>query len=278
MTDLLDTFKAAITAGQTLTQMQKLEDGRTLVTAPHIKDGNVLIPAPKLDKPRFVTAGPRFNDAGAFIAYVNQFKDSASRIFYVQSGKFLAVLDYHQPTNAPTGRHGDHVAYLDLTRSPEWILWANKSEKAMGQQEFAEWLEDNSRDILQPGPEVMMEVATSLHATTGAIFRRAINQANGQVQIQYDENIEAKVAGGTKDVPTTFQVALRPFMGTERYPVDCRLRYRVQGGSLAFHFKCLHLDPITEAALEGIVAKVRDETGIAPALGSHDPAAFLKGT
>lgn len=124
----------------------------------------------------------------------------------------------------------------------------------------------------------MMEVATSLHATTGAIFRRAINQANGQVQIQYDENIEAKVAGGTKDVPTSFQVALRPFMGTERYPVECRLRYRVQSGSLTFHFKALHLDPITEAALEGIVAKVKDETGIAPALGSHDPAAFAKGT
>jgi len=272
-----DTVQAAIVAGQNLTQERKIKDGRLVLTAPHLNGGSLIVAAPKEDAPRFLTAAPRFQDSGAFIAYVNEWKQVATRIFYVQAGKFLAVIDYHQ-SKAPAAQHGDHLAFLDLTRSPEWITWAGKSEKTMSQQEFAEFLEDNSNDILQPGPAEMLEVATSLHATTGATFRRAMNLSNGQVQMQFDENIEAKVAGGTKEVPTTFQIGVRPFMGTERYPVDCRLRYRVQGGSLSFHFKALHLDTITEAALEGIVAKVRDETGIAPALGSHDPAAFAKGT
>ncbi len=272
-----DTFQAAIQAGQNLTQERKIKDGRLVLTAPHLKDGSLIVAAPKEEAPRFMTAAPKFQDSGAFIAYVNDWKQVATRIFYAQAGKFLAVLDYHQ-AQAPAPQHGDHLAYLDLTRSPEWNTWAGKSEKPMNQQEFAEFLEDNANDILQPGPAEMLEVATSLHATTGATFRRATNLANGQVQMQFDENIEAKCAGGTKEVPTTFQIGVRPFMGTERYPVDCRLRYRVQGGSLSFHFKTLHLDTITEAALDGIVAKVKDETGIAPALGSHDPAAFAKGT
>jgi len=270
------TLQAAIDAGKNLTQSHRHEGYKPVVTAPHLPNSLLLMPE-KLEHPRFLTASPTFHDTSAFVAYLVAFKTLDSRIFYTQEGAFTAVIDYHYSREG-LPMHGDHTACLVLKRSPEWETWRANSEESMGQQAFAEFLEDNSRDLLEPGPEAMMEVATGLHATTGATFRRAINQANGQVQFQYDENIEAKVAGGTKEVPTTFQVALRPFMGNARYPVDCRLRYRVAGGALAFHYKALHLDPITEAAIDGIVAKITDETGIAPALGNHDAAAFAKGT
>lgn len=274
----IDTFNAAIQAGQNLTQERKLKDGRLVITAPHLNGGHLIVPATKEEFPRFLTAAPRFYDSGAFIAYVNAFKMAATRIFYVQAGKFLAVIDYHDSKRPAVPLHGDHLAYLDLTRSPEWITWAGASEKAMNQQEFAEFVEDNARDILQPTPMEMLEIATGLQATVGATFRSAINQANGTVQLNWDEQVEGTVRATGKAIPAQFQIGVRPFMGTERYPVDCRLRYRVAGGSLKLHYKALHLDPITEAALEGIVAKVRDETGIAPALGSHDGEAFKRGT
>ena len=274
---MLDSFQAAIEAGKGLTQLHKVDGFKPAVTAPHLV-GPIPLTPEKLEFPRFLTAAPRFQDSVAFIAYVNAFKQSATRIFYVQSGKFLAVIDYHIPgEKAVDPQHGDHLAYLDLTRSPEWSTWACASEKAMNQQEFAEFVEDNARDILQPSPIEMLEIATGLQATVGATFRSAINQANGTVQLNWDEQIEGTVRGTGKAIPAQFQIGVRPFMGNERYPVDCRLRYRVSGGSLKLHFKALHLDPITEAALEGIVAKVRDETGITPALGAHDPAAFARG-
>jgi uncharacterized protein YfdQ (DUF2303 family) len=278
-----NSIAAAIEAGKNITQLHKVEGFKPALTAPHLS-GPVALTPEKLKFPRFLTAAPRFQDSGAFIAYVNAFKQEATRIFYVQDGKFLAVIDYHIPALdggpiAPqVALHGDHMACLNLIRSPEWITWANNSEKAMGQQEFAEFVEDNARDILQPSPMEMLEIATGLQATVGATFRSAINQANGTVQLNWDEQVEGTVKGTGKAIPAQFQIGVRPFMGTERYPVDCRLRYRVAGGSLKLHYKALHLDPITEAALDGIVAKVRDETGIAPALGSHDPAAFAKGT
>jgi uncharacterized protein YfdQ (DUF2303 family) len=249
-----------------------------VLTAPHLKDGSLIVAAPKEDKPRFLTACPTFHDPGAFNAYVNAFKQTATRLFYMQDGNFLAVFDYHSA--APIPAFGDHKAILALKRSPEWAEWAKHSGEAMGQQAFAEFIEDNARDILQPDPETMLRVASGLHATVGATFRQATNQANGQIQLSFDETINGTVNGKEEAIPTTFQVGLRPFMGCERYPVDCRLRYRIErssGAALKLHFKALHLDPITEAALEGIVARVRDETGIAPALGMHNSDAFARG-
>jgi uncharacterized protein YfdQ (DUF2303 family) len=271
------TIHAAVEAGKALTQLHKVDGFKPVITLPG--GPHLMLSHEKLSNPRYLTASPLFHDASAFIAYVNRFKVDETRLFYAQDGNFLAVIDYHSGYGGKVcPQHGDHVARLSLLRSPEWKLWKEHSSVAMSQQGFAEFLEDNSRDLLQPDPVTMLEVATGLQATVGATFRRAINQANGQVQVQWDENIDAKVAGGTKEIPATFQVGLRPFMGTERYPVECRLRYRVQGGNLSFHYKALHLDPITEAALEGIVAKIRDETGIEPALGSHDAKAFAAGT
>jgi uncharacterized protein YfdQ (DUF2303 family) len=271
-----DTIHAAIEAGKALTILHQVKGYKPVVTAPFLKDGSAILVPEKLDAPRYLTARPVFNDTAAFIAYVNSFKFGSSRIFYTQEGHFTAVIDYHDAGGLDRA-FGDHLAILSLKRSPEWEVWRAKSEEQMAQQQFAEFIEDNLRDILTPDPAKMMQVATGLHATVGATFRQATNQANGSALLQWDEQVQGTVSGSQEEIPTTFSVGLRPFMGTERYPVDCRLRYRVNGGSLRLHYKALHLDPITEAALDGIVAKVRDETGIMPALGAHDPSAFARG-
>lgn len=276
--DTPDTFNAAIEAGKALTQLHQVKNFKPVIT---MQGGKIELVPEKLATPRFLTAAPLFNDASAFVVYVNQFKVAATRIFYTDQGAFAAVIDYHEDggSNAKP-KHGDHIARLALVRSPEWKEWAEHNEKAMGQQSFAEFIEDNAKDLLQPDPETMLRVASGLHATVGATFRQATNQANGQIQLAFDESINGTVNGKEEAIPTTFQIGLRPFMGCDRYPVDCRLRYRIdrsQGAALKLHFKALHLDWITETALGGIVAKIRDETGIAPALGQHDAATFARG-
>jgi len=212
-----------------------------------------------------------------FIAYINQFRQEGTRIFYKdEDGTFVAVIDYH--TGEP--RHGDHIAMLNLKRSPEWDTWAGNSGKQMGQQEFAEFIEDNTAYITQPDPETMLRVATGLHATVGASFRQATNQANGQISLAYEEQINGTVDGKTESIPSTFQVGLRPFMGCPRYPVDCRLRYRIDrcnGAYLRLYYKALQLDTITETAVEAVVGRIKLETSITPALGTHNAKAFERG-
>jgi uncharacterized protein YfdQ (DUF2303 family) len=200
-------------------------------------------------------------------------------VFFDQkAGRFQAVFDYHEkhPVDLP-GNHGDHTATLTLLRSPEWTAWAGSSEKQMGQQSFAEFIEDGARDIIEPSPADMLQVASGLHATTGGTFRKATNLANGQVNFHFDEQINGTVSGTDKAVPTEFTIGLRPFMGCDRYRVDCRLRYRIREGALALHYKALHLEQITETALEAIALLIQDKTGIRPAMGKHDAEAFKRG-
>jgi uncharacterized protein YfdQ (DUF2303 family) len=280
----LDSFQAAIEAGKKVVQVIRENDHQLVVTIP--QDQRLMaIPREKGEIPRFLTAKPIFNDPAAFIAYVNDFKEKHTRIFYQTEGHFTAVIDYHDPNSAPDSsegaRHGDHLAHLILKRSPEWEAWEKSSGEQMGQQAFAEFIEDHSDDITNPDPSTMLRVASGLHATVGATFKQATNQANGQIQIAYDENINGTVNGKDEQIPSTFQVGLRPFLGGMRYPIDCRLRYRIDrsgGVTLKLHYKALCMEKRTEDALELIIQTVGDKTGIVPALGIHDEKAFKLGT
>lgn len=279
-------IKAAFAAGQLMTASVAIQDHRPVIIIP--KDSQTVRPElAKLENPRFLTACPTFHDVKPFIDYLRDFKDFHSRCFFNEKGEFLAVLDYHmigndvKSTPIITGeafqRHGDHQAKLVLKHSPEWLAWIGKSETPMTQTDFAEFLEDHAEDVSMPGIEQMMAVATGLQATSGATFRSAINQSNGAVKVQFDEDIKGVVQGRDLEIPTEFQVAIRPFMGCSRYPVTCRFRWRLNGGNLRMHFKAMSTDWILEAALEAIVKRIAEEAGIIPALGSHNAPAMASG-
>lgn len=281
--------KEAIILGQKTTTLHQVVGMRPAVVAP--KEFQLLPLAKDTDKlarPRFLTACPAFNDMVSFVAYVNDFKDRATRLFYKQDGTFLAVFDYHEPAapgieNAAAplplaARHGDHCATLALLRSPEWEAWANNSSKPMGQVEFAEFLEDNAADVVSPDITIMMAAATGLQASTNGTFKQACNLANGTVQILFDEQVNGQVAGREASIPTEFKIGVRPFMGCDRYEVDCRFRYRARNAELKLHYKALRMEWVTETALEKIVHRVFEETGIVPALGVGNVAELKKGT
>jgi uncharacterized protein YfdQ (DUF2303 family) len=276
---------AAIDAGKNLAQvLPPVEGHRAIVFAP--KTGEIkLLERDKLAAPRFLTASPVFNDPAGFILYVKDFQDPATRLFYRLDGTVVAVIDHHIHRNSteplrcaqPAQRHGDHIATLKLERSPEWDIWSAASLKPFGQQAFAEFLEDQIDDIIKPDPTAIVDVARGLAVTVGATLRQATNLATGEVQFSYDETVDGKVRGSSASIPTDFQIGIRPFMGSHRYPVDCKLRYRANGSDLKLHYKALHLERITETAIGHVVELITEKTGIVPALGTHDPAAFKRG-
>lgn len=273
--------KPLIEAGKALTQVLTVPDGfEPIVVTP--KDAVVKrLDRVRTNKPRFLAASPIFHDPTAFAEYINRFADEFSRIWFsIEKMEFTCVLDYHQyPSDGDNAvaRSGDHIATLTLKQSPEWKIWKENNEKPMVQKTFAEFLEDSSRDVVSPSIAEMLEVATGLNATSNATFRSAINQANGTVNFQFDENVAGTVKGTDKAIPTAFRIGIRPFMGSERYPVECRLRYRLKDGSLVLHYKALHLDPIVEASVEGIAATLRDATKLPVALGYSNADVFKVG-
>lgn len=288
MSEILKAENQAIfEAGKQSVQVLPAQDDRHESVIVHPQESRVSVfPAQKTERPPFLVARPTFFEVAAFIAYVNDFKDRCTRIFMdVQEHRFVAVLDHHEwpgrieadGADQPQGmylaapRHGDHIATFQARHSEEWEAWIDRSEKVMTQLEMAEFIEDNSVDVVRPDATEMMQVALHLHATNNVTFRSGFNQANGQANLQYDEEIQGTVQGGKLEIPTDFEIGLRPFEGCHRYPVECRFRYRLNGGSLKMWFKALRPKQVADDAFEGIVARVRDETGIVPASGVYSP-------
>lgn len=187
-------------------------------------------------------------DPESFIEYYQLFGDENSRTFaYEPDLSVTSVLDYHgAKEGAP--RWGDHQVRLTLRKSVEWERWNGANNKQVGQQAFAEFLEQNAIDITSPTPANMMEVANDLQATTDVQFGSGIRMADGQVRFKYSEEIKATVGGGQLQVPERFTLALPVFTGGPRVPMDALLRFRVKEGKLLLWYTLIRPEEVLRTA------------------------------
>jgi uncharacterized protein YfdQ (DUF2303 family) len=218
--------------------------------------------------PKRINAAPVLHDAASLIAYVLLFKDEDTRLFAdIDKGEVLAVLDYHV-TKDRSARWGQHTARYAARPSDEWKVWVGGNSKKMSQAEFALFLEDNARDVQQPTSAEMLTVASTLEAKKAVTFASAVRLQDGQTQFNYTEDIQGTAARGTMPIPATFTVILAPFVGCARYPVEARLRYRIDGGGkLTMWYDLLRTEAIRKDAFDAIMKKIADETKISPLLG-----------
>lgn len=230
------------------------------------------LPLRKQAHPEFIEAVRVFHDPEDFCAYVNQFSDSDSRIWFNTDGRFVCVLDdhmHHEAWENQQARHGDHQAVLELKHSPEWLDWTGSNTQTMGQAAFGEFIEDHVVDFIRPDAADMLEIATQFDATKHVNFKSGYRQQDGQQQLVWQEEIEGKVVGSDLVVPKEFVVALRPFYGCDRYKITCMFRYRFGDGKLRLFYKMIGLDAVLETAIDRVAKEITEATEIKPALGSH---------
>src|SRR3990172_7311494 len=103
------------------------------------------------------TGNPQFTRAGSFCGYVNDQKGVQSRLYVASALMLVAVLDHHDFKGGGPG-WGQHRATLNLTQSPEWKTWLGKNQCAMSQRDFAQFIEDNSEDIMVPSGAELLEL------------------------------------------------------------------------------------------------------------------------
>jgi len=262
-------YQAAYDAGrQMLQRYDRNEFHEAAIVHPDCSKVSVL-PVRKQVRPEFLVATRLFHEPERFAEYVNQFSDANTRMWHTSEGAFTCIIDDHQTDQGMSlPRHGDHIARLVLRESPEWGQWIKQNQSPLGQQEFAEFIEDHHADFLEPDGTHMTEVATGLQATTSGQFKSARNLGNGSINFAFDEEVQGMVKGGSMEVPKQFQVALRPFYGLPRWPVDCLFRYRINSGALRLWYKMLSPEVIIETAISQTVDQLADVTGIRSSLGS----------
>ena len=187
-------------------------------------------------KPERKKASLTVLDPNSFIEYFKLFRNTNSRVFaYEPETSVTAILDYHA-TGDGDPAWCQHKLRLDLQQSEEWGIWIGANNKLFTQQGFAEFLEQNSLDIVKPAPAQIIEVARDLNAKSEVEFGSGLRMGDGQIRFRYSETVKTTVGADQLTVPEQFTVSIPVFIGGERLPVESLLRFRVKDQKLAFFY------------------------------------------
>lgn len=208
-------------------------------------------------------------DVASFLAYFDKHADEDSEVYAdVQQRRITAVLDAHTADDA---RWGGHRLVLALRHTDAWAAWTDADGKLMMQAAFAEFIDDNLADLVEPDSATMLEIAESFSATTKAEFQSSTRLASGERKFGYVEDTQAKAgARGDITIPATLKLALRPFEGSEPYAVTAKFRYRLEKTELRLGIKLERPGDVLAAAFEDVRTLI--DNGVEPPVLNGSPA------
>ena len=206
-------------------------------------------------------------DAESFVAYVNRFKGGGDKttIFADYTGpKIKACIDYHEK-DRPDYLHHD-VTFVPPW-SEQWARWRGIDGKAMSQTDFAEFIEENMADVVDPAGAVFLDLVTGLQAKKKVSFESGIRLHDGSNQLTYNEEIEAK-GRNTMLIPSEFSIGVPIFYQGAAYKVRAFLRYRIDEGRLLFTIKINRRLFVEQTAFSDITKLISEKTGLTVLNGS----------
>lgn len=223
------------------------------------------------------------DEVQSFIRYVSDYQTPRTVIFArmtpppVAGATFVAVFDYHAAaaTENPVVRGAGNEAGWAQDRASyncpvtvEWKRWSERSGRQMAQREFAEFLEESMLDVVTPSGAEVLEIVKTLMAKQTVDFTSSVKLDNGNVQLVYQENTEAKAGEkGNLQVPQEFCIGVPVFQNGPRYAVTAKLRYRIEGGKLAFKFDMMNPHLVVKDAFDELVRAIREQARIEPFIG-----------
>lgn len=205
-------------------------------------------------------------DEASFIALVSRHKTSATMI-YAQSSppSFLAIINDHGAFD--TGWRDFRISW-PAQHAVEWKTWTGANRRAMKQAEFAQFIEDNLPDIVEPVGADMLEISRTLEAKKKVNFASGIRLSNGQTELTYEEEIQGTAAKGKLQIPEQFLIGIPVLEGGSRYAVKARLRYRIDNAQLLMWFDLERPHKVLEDAVQQARASVAEKTGVPIVMGS----------
>lgn len=209
---------------------------------PHRKSGNVVM-----------------SDLNSFMQFVvDQAAPEDCYIYaHPDSRTMVAVLNDHGQGHEGMPAWRDFRVSYTAELSREFSAWYKNDRQPMEQEAFATFLEDNVADISEPSGETMLQVALTLQAKTEVAFSSHRRLDNGQVQLSYTENIDARAGAGDIMIPREFAIGLRLFKNGDGYKVRARLKYRLGAGKVKFWYELDRVENAIEDAFKAYVDKAR---------------------
>lgn len=207
-------------------------------------------------------------DVPSLIAYCKDQAGTHDGYIYADPDARCITAVFNDHRHADYAGWRDHRATFVAEFTPEFKLWMQGNKAQKSQTDFAEFLEDNLADLQGDDAALLLNVATTIQATSGINFASARRLQDGQTQLTYNEIIDAKAgADGALKIPQTFTLGLRIFKNGDAYKLTARLKYRLGGGAVKFWYELERPERAVEDAFMGYVAEVREKSGYAVLIG-----------
>lgn len=208
------------------------------------------------DAPRRIKERIELRSAQSFCDYVARFAAKGASVFCDLKGQsFTAVLDYHADQDNPAW--AGHKATYTCPIDSRWKVWTSRNGKQMNQVEFAQFIEDNLPDIVEPNGADMLTVSRTLQAKKKVEFKSDQNLSNGDIQFTYNETTNG--SAGNIEIPQEFTLGIPVYEGGAKYSVTARLRYRISEGKLAMWYDLVRPERMEEDAFKETASGIKQE-------------------
>lgn len=182
--------------------------------------------------PNRIEVSHTFVEVESLIRYLDRFGDKGTLVSVnFAAARIDAVIDGHVPgEEALPGWCKHRAAYRGSidTRLDAWLALAGKQ---LSQTSFGQFLESRAADVVQPEAASVIDMVMSFEAVKKVAFRSASRLHDGQRQLVYVEENEAR---GAITVPDHFVLVLPVFTGAKPQQIKFWLRYRIIDGVLTF--------------------------------------------
>jgi uncharacterized protein YfdQ (DUF2303 family) len=260
-------FETAIKAVTLAERSHIARDGREFVVVPDGFDLKDVTDPHRL--PDFIRQTLTVDEPGSLSAYVNRFKRSESVLFAdLDNAQVVARLDYHDQgvdidgdaaDVPPMPRQNKHVATLQLRETQEFQDWCEFCSDFWPQAEFANFLDENRIDVIDPDGGDLLEIVKDLQAVSTSSFTGKVDLTNGDVSIGFETD--------TKEVqkvmlPKTVTLRLAIYAGDEPVEIECALRWRAQSGGVKLALVMRRINRVKRELFAKIANDVAEATGL----------------
>lgn len=214
------------------------------------------------DRPRRAAGTTAVHDAESFATIYERHATADGSVIYADTPNhsIVGVFNDNEPNQA--GR-GDHRVTFNPILTDAWKAWIEKDNKLFTQQAFAEFIENNAADIVNPSAATMLELAQTFQAKTGLEFEQGSQLHSGERTFVYKETVGATAgATGHLTIPTEIELGLRPFEGADAYKVLARFRYRITDEGLKLAYKLDRPEDVVREAFKDVLDDVEAKTRV----------------
>lgn len=208
----------------------------------------------------------------SFVQYVNKHKQPESLLYaQVDTTNINTPLvikavfnDHHgEKLNDTSAGWCDFTASLTPEASHEWKTWLARDGKPMDQFTFAQFLDDNIKDVSSeegyPTGTEMLQMALRFELSQDKRIKSAIRIQSGGTNIEYVDDDDAATVERMQAFDK-FMLGIPTFWMGQAYTLEAKLRYRVREGKLALWYDLVRPDLVVNDAVAKILEDVQKKT------------------